>query len=201
MLRWHFPRFFNLAFQILNLNGDAKAGIGFDPNSRIHPIIAGIDGGDISKPTVTCLVGHAAFERFDRKFVMLPADRLFVVTGRRDLEDQRFPSSAGRRVEFLNNFRVRMLMHFVDRREMHVETVHFRGISRKWPKPAGSRQHRQIIDGARKPRREWRAGVNHAFGFAENNSCLVARSCSRIDMAAKFTIGDQRVKRGSGQHD
>src|SRR5690606_24961412 len=92
-----------------------------------------------------------SFQRLDRELMVLPANRMSVITGCCDLEDQRLTTSARCGVELLDDLRSWMLMYFVHGREVNVETVHLGGIGRKRPEPGRGRQHSQIVHGPGDP--------------------------------------------------
>src|SRR5690606_35013248 len=108
LLRRHFPSLVDLALQILDLDGDAEARIGLDPNFRIRPVVALVDRRDVGKPAVGRLRWQCAFERLDRELMMLAADGMAIIAGGGDLEDQWLAPRTGRGVEFLDDFRTGM---------------------------------------------------------------------------------------------
>ena len=52
LLRRHFFRLVDLALEIVNVDGNAKARIGLHPDFWIGPVVALVDGGDIAKPVL-----------------------------------------------------------------------------------------------------------------------------------------------------
>ena len=199
LLRRHLARLVDLALQIVDLHRHPEARVGLPPDSRVGPVITRVDGGDEGKPRIRRLVGQRPLQRLHRELVMLAAHRVAVMPGGGDLEDQRLASRARRRVELLDDLGSGMLMHLVHGGEVDVQPVHLAGIGRERAEPGGGRQDREVVDRARHPCRERRAGRDHAFRLAEDDPRLIARGRGGIDMGAGLAIGHQRIERDPGQ--
>ena len=117
--------FLGLAREVVLFHRKTEARVGLAPDLRVGPVVALVGGGDEGEPAV---ILQGAFQQLDRIVVVLEADRVAVVAGGGDLEQQRLAAGAGGGLQHIDHVTGLVGVQLVDDGAMHVEAVHGAGI-------------------------------------------------------------------------
>ena len=142
-----------IAFSALRARSSAltespKLGLALRHTSGIGPVVVLVGGGDEGEPAV---VLQDAFQHLDRVVVVLEADRVAVVAGGGDLEQQRLAAGAGRGLEHIDHVAGLVRVQLVDDRAMHVQAVHGAGIGGQRHEARGAGLDVQVVDQHARP--------------------------------------------------
>jgi hypothetical protein len=118
-------RLLGLARQVVRLDREAEARVGLAPDFGIGPVVVLVGGGDVREPAV---VLEGAFQQLDRIVVVLEADRVTVVAGGSDLEQEGLASGTGGGLEYIDDVAGLVCVQLVDNGTVHVQVVHGAGI-------------------------------------------------------------------------
>jgi type I restriction enzyme, R subunit len=136
-------RFLGLAREIVLLDREAEVRVGLAPHLWIGPVVVLVGGRDEGEPAV---VRDRAFQDLDRVVLVLEADRVAVVAGGGDLEQQRLAAGAGRGLQHIDHVAGLMGVQLVDDRPMHVQAVHGAGVGGQRHKARGAGLDVEVVD-------------------------------------------------------
>ena len=166
-----------IAFSALRARSSAltespKLGLAFCHTSGIGPVVVLVGRGDEGEPAV---VLQDAFQHLDRVVVVLEADRVAVVAGGGDLEQERLAAGAGRGLEHVDHVAGPVGVQLVDDRAMDVQAVHGAGIGGQRHEARGAGLDVQVVDQDRDPAPE--RGTSSTMRLASSNTI---RAWSRV---------------------
>jgi hypothetical protein len=130
---------------------------------------------------------------------MLVANRVAVVAGGGDLEQQRLAAGAGRSLEHVDHVAGPVGVQLVDDRAMHIQAVHGGAVGGQRHEARRGRGDVQVVDQDADPALERRGRAHHPLGFVEYDAGLVAAGGGRVDLGALLAVGDQQVKADAGR--
>ena len=149
-----------------------KLGLALRQTSGIGPVVVLVGRGDEREPAV---VLKDAFEHLDRVVLVLEADRVAVVAGGGDLEQERLAAGAGRGLQHIDHVAGLMGVQLVDDRAVHVQAVHGAGVGGQRHEARGAGLDVQVVDQHRDPAPE--RGTSSTMRLASSNTI---RAWSRV---------------------
>jgi hypothetical protein len=181
-------RLLGLAREVVCLDREPEARVGLAPCLWIGPVVALIRRGDEGEPAV---VLQDPFQHLDRIVVVLEADRVAVVAGGGDLEQQRLAPGAGRGLQHVDHVAGPVRVQLVDDRAMDVQAVHGAGIRGQRHEARGAGLDVQVVDQDADPTPERRGRADHPLGLVEHDPRLVAGGGGGVDLGTLLAVGHQ----------
>jgi len=140
-----------------------------------------------------------ALQHFLSIFVLLPADRVAIVAGSRNLREQWLPARPRAGLQYVPQISIWLRMQLVEDHAMHIQPVLREGVRAEHAIHAVRLRDvdRALVDLRELAQR--RRALDHALGFVKYDRGLVAVRRCTVDFGARLVIGEQQQVRDAGR--